>query len=303
MTPPKGGSSSRGRAGGARGRSPQSRPLASRGRANPASSNGRVGARRQPSDRRVVREREGLGGDQVEGRQAVAELLAAGRRPVRSLWLAEGQDPSPQLDEIEELARRRRVRIERVSRNRLEAAAATEAPQGVLARARAIESVDLAEVLAVEDPFVLVVAGVTDPRNLGALRRSAECAGVDTVVLARHRTVHLSPTAVKTAAGSIEYLNFCEVGGIPAALATLASGGCHVVGLASEATTSLYDVDLTRGGVALVVGAEDKGLAPLARKRCDVVAAIPQHGTLSSLNVGIAGALACFEVARQRGQQ
>lgn len=220
---------------------------------------------------------------------------------MKSLWIAEGQDASVQLDEIEELARKRRVRIERVSKNRLDAAAITDAPQGVLARARVIESIELTTILAADAPFVLVVAGVTDPRNLGALLRSAECAGVGAVVLARHRTVHLSPTAVKSAAGSVEHLDFCEVGGIPAALERLKKGGCHVVGLASEATTSLYDVDLRRGGVALVVGAEDKGLAPLTRKRCDVVAAIPQHGQLSSLNVGVAGALACFEVARQRG--
>ncbi len=230
------------------------------------------------------------------------ELLAAGRRPVRRLWLAEGLDPSPQLDEIESLAARRRVRVETVGRSRLEAEARTDAPQGVLALARPIEPVTLDDLCAAgtAEPFLLVVAGVTDPRNLGALLRSAECAGVTGVVLARHRAAHLSPTVAKVAAGAIEHLGFSVVGGIPAALGRLEDLGVWTVGLAGEVGRSLYDLPLGTGPVALVVGGEEKGLAPLVRRRCAEVAAVPQHGSIPSLNVGVAGAVACFEVARQR---
>jgi len=248
--------------------------------------------------------RHGLGGDQVEGRRAVRELLAAGRRPVREVWVAEGLDPSPQLDEIERLAARRRVRVLTVPRRRLEAAARTESPQGVLARARPVEAVDLDD-LAVRDgrgeaPFLLVVAGVTDPRNLGALLRSAQCAGATGVVLPRHRSAHLSPTVAKVAAGAVEHLAFALVGGIPSALERLQSLGVWTLGLASESTRSLYDVDLAGEPVALVVGGEERGLAPLVRRRCDEVVAIPQHGAIESLNVAAAAAVACFEVARRR---
>jgi 23S rRNA (guanosine2251-2'-O)-methyltransferase len=242
----------------------------------------------------------GLGGDQVEGRRAVRELLAAGRRPVRAVWLAEGLDPSPVLDEIEALALRRRVPVETVTRGRLDAAAKTDAPQGVLARARPVEPVPLEALCEVPAPFLLVAAGVTDPRNLGSLLRSAECAGVTGVVLPRHRAAHLSPTVAKVAAGAIEHLGFALVGGVPAALATLADLGVPTVGLAAEARRSLYEVDVAGGPVALVVGGEERGLAPLARKRCDEVVAIPQHGALESLNVGVAAAVACFEIARRR---
>jgi len=145
-----------------------------------------------------------------------------------------------------------------------------------------------------------VAAGITDPRNLGALLRSAECAGVSGVVLPRHRSARLSPTVAKTAAGALEHLSFAVVGGVPAALGELRELGVWSIGLAGEATQSLYELPLGEGPVALVVGSEEKGLAPLVRKRCDAVAAIPQHGTLPSLNVGVAGAVACFEVARQR---
>ncbi|MHB1848888.1 MAG: 23S rRNA (guanosine(2251)-2'-O)-methyltransferase RlmB [Acidimicrobiales bacterium] len=238
----------------------------------------------------------------MEGRRAVRELLAAGRRPVRTLWLAEGLDPSVQLDEIEQLAARRRVRVETVSRARLEAAARTEAPQGVLARARPIEPVDLDELAApTRGPaFVVVVAGVTDPRNLGALLRSAQCAGATGVVLPRHRAVHLSPTVAKVAAGAIEHLDFALVGGIPNALERLSSLGIWALGLASESPRSIYDVGFGDGPVALVVGGEERGLPPLVRRRCDEIVAIPQHGALASLNVGVAAAVACFEVARRR---
>ena len=143
---------------------------------------------------------------------------------------------------------------------------------------------------------------MTDPRNLGALLRSAECAGVTGVVLPRHRAAHLSPTVAKVAAGAIEHLRFAVVGGIPAALGR--AGGPRGVdhrpgrrGRSGPSTTCRW----ATGPVALVVGGEEKGLAPLVRRRCDEVAAVPQHGSLPSLNVGVAGAVACFEVARQRG--
>ena len=245
-----------------------------------------------------------LGGDQVEGRRAVLELLTVGRRHVRRILLAEDQDPSPQLDRIEELAARLRVPVETVPRHRLDAQARTDSPQGVVALARPLEPTPLEDLCRPsargDEPFLLVAAGLTDPRNLGALLRSAECAGVTGVVLPRHRSARLSPTVAKTAAGAIEHLSFAAVGGIPAALATLRDLDVWSVGLAGEAEQSLYELPLGRGPVALVVGSEEKGLAPLVRKRCDTVAAIPQHGALPSLNVGVAGAVACFEVARQR---
>ena len=279
-------------------RSPRGAP---RRRPGPGRTGG-GGADRRPAPPPQLRSE--LGGDQVEGRRAVLELLSAGRRTVRRVLLAEDQDSSPQLDRIEELAQRLRVPVETVPRARLDARARTEAPQGVLALARPVEPVPLEELCKPDrrgvPPFLLVAAGITDPRNLGALLRSAECAGVSGVVLPRHRSARLSPTVAKTAAGALEHLSFAVVGGVPTALGELRELGVWSIGLAGEATQSLYELPLGDGPVALVVGSEEKGLAPLVRKRCDALAAIPQHGTLPSLNVGVAGAVACFEVARQR---
>ncbi|HVA03866.1 MAG TPA: 23S rRNA (guanosine(2251)-2'-O)-methyltransferase RlmB [Acidimicrobiales bacterium] len=246
----------------------------------------------------------GLGGEQVEGRQAVRELLAAGRRPVREVWIAEDLDPSPQIDDIERLATRRRVRLVLVPRTKLERAARTDAPQGVLAHARALEEVELETLCRKRQghvPFLLVLDGVTDPHNVGALLRSAECAGVNGVVLPRHRAVHVTPTVAKVAAGAVEHLDIAIVPGVPNALRQLDDLGVISVGLDAEAPTSLFDLDLEASiGVALVMGAEGRGLAALTRRRCSALAAIPQFGGLGSLNVAAAGAVACFEVMRRR---
>ncbi len=232
------------------------------------------------------------------------ELLAAGRRRVTSLLLADGMDDAPILDEIESLAATRRVRVECVSRRRLESVARTEAPQGVVAVARPVEEVELDDLAAPgrrgSAPFLLVLDGITDPHNLGAMLRSAECAGVTGVVLPRHRSAHLSPTVTKVAAGAVEYLRFALVPGVPSALRRLQTLGVWTVGLVGEARQSLYGVTFDGDPVALVLGSEGAGLSALARKRCDLVASIPQHGALSSLNVATAGAIACFEIARRR---
>jgi len=132
------------------------------------------------------------------------------------------------------------------------------------------------------------------------LLRSAEGAGVTGVVLPRHRSVRISPTVAKVAAGAIEHLRFCLVPGIPVALEQLAKAGIETVGLAGEAKRSLWQTPMTDLPIALVIGSEEKGLAPLTRKRCSALASIPQVGSIESLNASVAGGVALFEVARQR---
>ena len=240
----------------------------------------------------------------MEGRQAVRELLAAGRRKVRELWVAEGIDASLAIAEILRLAARGRVPVRMVSRARLDSRAVTEAPQGVVARAAPLEEADLDDLVRPAKgtpPFLLAVDGVTDPHNLGALLRTAECAGVTGVVLPRHRAVHVTPAAAKAAAGAIEHLPIAVVPGLPTALTQLRRAGVWTVGLDAGGDQSLFELELATEPVALVLGAEGSGLSRLVRQRCDVVAAIPQRGALPSLNVAAAGAVACYEVARRRG--
>jgi 23S rRNA (guanosine2251-2'-O)-methyltransferase len=240
----------------------------------------------------------------VEGRQAVRELLSANRRPVRTLLVAEGMDAAAILDDIEALATKRRVRVDYVSRKRIDAMARTDGAQGVVALAKPVEESSLEQLCEPSRrgrlPFLVVMDGITDPHNLGALLRSAECAGVTGIVLPRHRSAHLSPTVAKVAAGAIEYLPMALVPGIPNALQRLSALGVWTVGLDSAAPRPLYELPVGDEAVALVLGSEGKGLGTLTKKRCDALGSIPQHGTLSSLNVATAGAIACFDVARKR---
>jgi predicted rRNA methylase len=151
--------------------------------------------------------------------------------------------------------------------------------------------------------FLVVVDGVTDPQNLGALLRSAECAGVTGVVLPRHRSAHVTPTVTKVAAGAIEHVSVAVVPGVPGALQELERLGVWTVGLDERGSEPVFNLQLGDRPVALVIGAEGRGLAPLTRQRCDVLARIPLHGSIDSLNVSAAGAVAMFEVARQRSAE
>lgn len=240
----------------------------------------------------------------MEGRQAVAELLRARRRRVHDVWIAAEIDPAPIVDDILDLAGAARVPVRRVARSRLEGAARTEAPQGVLAHAEPLPEADFDELCRPPrdgtPPMLIAFDGVTDPQNLGALLRSAEAAGATGAVLPRHRSVHVTPAAAKAAAGAVERLPLAVVSGLPAALVRATEAGVWVVGLTTEGGENLWTTRLGEGPVLVVVGAEGPGLSRLVRQRCDVLVTIPLRGTLSSLNVSAAGAVALFELARQR---
>ena len=317
-----------------------SKPFGRGGRpSEPASGRGSANARRE------------LGGDQVEGRQAVRELLAAHLRTVHEVWMMEGSDPAVILREIQSLARARHVPVRLVSQRQIQQVQGSEAPQGVIAFAEPLTEADLSDLVGLrsdddevgdlepekrepagtdlqsedggpEAPteraghekvgrgtkagkmaFLVVVDGVTDPQNLGALLRSAECAGVTGVVLPRHRSAHVTPTVSKVAAGAIEHVSIAVVPGVPGALQELERLGVWTVGLDERGSEPVFNLDLGDRPIALVIGAEGRGLAPLSRQRCDVLARIPLHGSIDSLNVSAAGAIAMFEVARQRATQ
>jgi 23S rRNA (guanosine2251-2'-O)-methyltransferase len=239
----------------------------------------------------------------VEGRQAVRELLLAGSRKVRELYFEADLAPSDILTDIVELAADQRVPVYEVPEGKLRSLAKTDTPQGVVARCQALHETDLddlARARGSEPPFLLGFDGVTDPGNLGAALRSAEGAGASGIVLPRHRSVHITPTVAKSAAGAIEHLPMAVVGGLPTAIARLRELGVWVIGLDAVAEHTLHELPLGDGPVALILGAEGRGLSRLVGQRCDAVARIPLQGRLASLNVAAAAAIACFEVRRQR---
>ncbi len=187
-----------------------------------------------------------------------------------------------------------------VAPERIEQMARSDVHQGVIAMAPPLRPSDLDEMLTVDRAFLVAVDGVTDPRNLGAIMRSAETAGATGLVMPRHRSANVTPVVAKAAAGAIEYLPIALVGGIPAAIDRAARAGCWSVGLDERGDRSLFDLDLADQPIVLVLGSEGKGLARLTRDRCDVLVKIPMQGHLDSLNVSAAATLACHEVARRR---
>ena len=238
----------------------------------------------------------GLGGDQVEGTRAVLELLRAGRRPVRDVWLVRDAGS----EEIETLARDADVRVHRIDRDTLDQRARSESPQGVIARAEALPEADLDKLLAATDAFLIALDGVTDPQNLGAVMRVADAAGATGVIVPRHRSARVTPAAAKAAAGAIEHVAIASVSGIPAALDRATRAGVWSVGLDSSGVGDVFALDIAERAIVLVLGAEGRGLSRLARERCDLVARIPMRAGVESLNVATAAAIACYEVVRRR---
>jgi len=307
--------------GGKAGRRPAQRPSKARpaGKSGPKSSGrgkGQQRPQRQPRRRdgqrgttplRMADEdrgRQSLGGDQVEGRHAVRELLMAGTRRTREVILAADLDHAPILDDIIDLADEAKVTLRELSRSKFESLTRTEGSQGVLAMAQPLRPTPLDDLLSPDHdgtpPFLLMLDGITDPGNLGGILRTAECAGVSGVILPRHRAAHVTPTVAKAAAGAVEHLRMAVVAGLPAAMKTLTKRGIWTVGLDSGGDRSLFDLTVADEPVALVLGAEGPGLSRLVRERCDTVVSIPVLGVLDSLNVSNAAAVACYEITRRR---
>jgi len=234
-------------------------------------------------------------GAEVEGLHAVAAAVAAGR--VERLFVESSRAEALRSLVGEASAAGAEVRVV----PDLRSLAATTAPQGVVAHCRPLETRSLAEVAgAGPAPALVVLDHLEDPRNVGAIARSALAAGMSGLVLARRRAAPLGATAFKAAAGALERLPVALVSSVAQAVAELARVGVWTVGLDAGAGRSLFGLELLAEPVAIVVGAEGRGLAPLVAERVDVRAAIPLGGGVESLNAAVAVSLACYEVSRVR---
>jgi 23S rRNA (guanosine2251-2'-O)-methyltransferase len=239
-----------------------------------------------------------VGGDQIEGRQAVREALRARKRRIREVWMDGALEPAPVLDEIIRLAERAGAPVRMTPK--IDQLSRTDAAQGVIARGDPLPVAVDDELLAEPGAFLLALDGVTDPRNLGAILRTAEGAGATGVLLPRRRSVHITPAVTKAAAGAVEYLPIALVSGIPALLERARRAGVWTIGLDERGPDDLFSLELATEPVVLVMGAEGRGLSRLARERCDVLVRIPMLGHVPSLNVATAASLAAYEVARRR---
>ena len=177
----------------------------------------------------------------------------------------------------------------------------TESAQGVQAICDPLPELEIEDLVEeAENPFILVLDGITDPRNLGSIIRSGECAGATGILLPRHRSVRITPAVSKTAQGAIEHIPIATTSGIPKALTRLKELGVWTVGMDMAADENIYNLRVVNDPLALVLGSEGKGLGRLTRERCDITVKIPLSGITESLNVGAAAAIGCFEISRQR---
>lgn len=219
---------------------------------------------------------------------------------MREIVIQAGLDDAPILEDILMLATDRRVAIREVGRGAFDAISDTESAQGVLAEADPLPTVELEELIEESNPFLVMVDGLTDPHNLGAIFRSADAAGVTGLVLPKHRSARISATVTKTAAGAIEHVPVATVAGVPAAIQILQKYNVWVIGLDEAGKRSIFDLDLADQPLCLILGAEGPGLSRLTRERCDELVSIPMQGAVASLNVSAAATVAMFDVARRR---
>jgi 23S rRNA (guanosine2251-2'-O)-methyltransferase len=232
--------------------------------------------------------------EQVYGRRPVREALR-GQREVLELWATERAVKSePWLRELE------RPRVQTKLDRDVSEAAGTRDHQGVLAWCEPYKYADAYELARIERPLLACLDQVSDPRNLGAVVRSAEGAGATAVVVPAHGSARVTPAVCRASAGAVEHLPVAVVTNLARYLAEIKSGDLWVVGAAGETGTAMWQADLS-GGVAFVFGAEGKGLRPLVRKMCDLEVSIPQLGQVESLNVSVAAAVLLYEARRQRG--
>ncbi len=240
----------------------------------------------------------------VVGFHAVRTALKHGGDSVEQIWV-EARRKDRRISEIVDLARTAGVPVHYVSREELNTLQPDINHQGVIAHSRVPAALDESTLKALVQelegpPFLLVLDGVQDPHNLGACLRSADAAGVHAVIAPKDRSVGLTPTACKVASGAAETTPFVQVTNLARTLRWLQEeAGVWIVGTAGEADTPVYNADL-KGPLALVMGAEEKGMRRLTREACDALVCLPMVGSVESLNVSVATGICLFEAVRQR---
>ena len=238
----------------------------------------------------------------IEGRNAAIEALRAGTS-IDKIYLQKGETDRT-LGHIASTAREEGIVVVEADKRKLDFMSRTHAHQGVIALASVREYVSVADILNAarekgEAPLIVVCDEISDPHNLGAIIRTAECAGAHGVIIPKRRSAGLTSVVGKTSAGAVSYVPVARVPNIAALLKELQKEGVWVFGTAAEGTTTLYDADL-KGPAAIVIGSEGDGMTRLVREGCDFLVSIPMKGKISSLNASAAAAILLYEAVRQR---
>lgn len=240
----------------------------------------------------------------VYGVNPVRELLRSPAEGIAELWLAEGGDRQRAFAELERAARDRGAKVRSAPRQRLDRLAGVTGHQGVVAVVADYAYREVDDLLAAardrgEPPLIVLLDGVEDPQNLGAIIRSAHALGAHGVVVPRDRAAAVTPAAAKASAGAVEHCPVARVTNLARTLEELKEAGLWSVAAVPDGEKDICDVDLT-GPTALVVGGEGQGIRPLVQRTCDHTARIPMAGRVGSLNASASAGIALYEAARQR---
>ena len=250
------------------------------------------------AERTVAEEVEG----QLEGRNALTEALKSGRT-IDKVFVAAG-DTDRGLQRLAAQAKEAGAVVVPVDRRKLDQMSTTRAHQGIIALAAAHVYYTIDDILEEaasrgEAPLIVICDELSDPHNLGAIMRSAECAGAHGVIIPKRRSVGLTATVAKASAGAVEYMKVARVTNINNVISELKEKGVWIFGTAAEGSIPMYKADLT-GPAAIVIGNEGDGMSQLVRKNCDVMVHIPMKGRITSLNASAAASILLYEAVRQR---
>ena len=239
--------------------------------------------------------------NQLEGRNAVLEVLKSGR-DIEKIIVQKGNVEGT-IRRIAGMARERGIVVQETARQKLDEVSQTKNHQGVIAIVSEHEYAEVDDILRSaaekgEKPFIIILDNITDPHNLGAVIRTAECAGAHGVIIPKRRSVGLTAVVGKTSAGALEYMPVARVTNIARTIEELKKQGVWVA-CADMDGEDYYDASLD-GAIALVIGSEGEGVSRLVKEKCDFTVSIPMYGKISSLNASVAGALLMYEVVRQR---
>ena len=238
----------------------------------------------------------------IEGRNAVIEALRAGTA-IDKIYLLKGETDKT-LGHIASKARSAGIVVVDADKRKLDAMSRTHSHQGVIALAAVREYVSVESILRAaeekgEKPLLILCDEISDPHNLGAILRTAECAGAHGVIIPKRRSAGLTAIVGKTSAGAVSYMPVARVANLTATIEDLKKAGVWVFGTAAEGMTGLYDADL-KGPAAIVIGSEGDGISRLVAEKCDFLVSIPMKGKISSLNASAAAAILMYEAVRQR---
>ena len=250
----------------------------------------------------IVDNRQGIQNEIIEGRNAVMEALRAGRA-IDKLFINKGEVDKT-LGHIASAARDKGIVVVECDRRKLDFMSQTHAHQGVIAVCAVREYCSVDDIFAIaeergETPFVIVCDEISDGHNLGAIIRSAECAGAHGVIIPKRRSAGLTAIVDKASAGAAEHMAIARVPNLPAAIRELKERGLWIYGTAADGQSDLWHTDFT-GPLALVIGSEGDGMGRLVAESCDFIVSLPMKGRVSSLNASAAAAITMYEILRQR---